>query len=448
MAQAAVWTENKGQDDLVWYTMKEQNDGTYKITVNMSEHKYETGSYKVDVYLTGKNGLRNGISSTKTEVKGDVTPKLTITDVEDKNTTFEAVLSNPFVYGDVKTVQFAIWSTENGQDDLRWITGTRQSNGSWKTSYDTLKSFGEYNVHVYVTPENGKQTFVAKDTFTIEKPSGKVSITNKDDVNGSFDVVVSDIQCKSGVKMAQAAVWTENKGQDDLVWYTMKEQSDGTYKITVNMSEHKYETGSYKVDVYLTGKNGLKNCAVSYVFDLTLNEQTPIMGTSNVTAQQLAAHFTKYNKNYDVFTNYDSEYDGVLAKGGAPTILDFCKMYVEEAKAEGVRADVAFSQAMVETGYLRFGGDVKPDQYNFAGLGATGNGVQGNKFESVRIGIRAQIQHLKCYASTEPLNQPLVDQRWSESLRGKAPTVEKLVGTWAGSTTYADSIKKILRELL
>ena len=214
------------------------------------------------------------------------------------------------------------------------------------------------------------------------------------------------------------------------------------------MSKHKYDTGKYNVHIYLTGNNGLRNCAKTYSYEFSLLEYTPIMGTSNVTAQQLAAHFTKYNKNYDVFTNYDSEYDGVLAKGGAPTILDFCKMYVEEAKAEGVRADVAFSQAMVETGYLRFGGDVKPDQYNFAGLGATGNGVQGNKFESVRIGIRAQIQHLKCYASTEPLNQPLVDQRWSESLRGKAPTVEKLVGTWAGSTTYADSIKKILRELL
>ena len=69
---------------------------------------------------------------------------------------------------------------------------------------------------------------------------------------------------------------------------------------------------------------------------------------------------------------------------------------------------------MLETNWLRFGGDVLPNPYNFAGLGATGKGVHGNVFnKNVMIGIRAQIQHLKCYASTSPLNNSLVDQRWS-----------------------------------
>ena len=103
---------------------------------------------------------------------------------------------------------------------------------------------------------------------------------------------------------------------------------------------------------------------------------------------------------------------------------------------------------MLETGYLKFGGDVLPNQYNFAGLGATGNGEHGNSFSSVRIGIRAHIQHLKCYASKESLNKELVDPRWSDSLRGKAPNVEKLQGTWATSNTYASSIKRILNELM
>lgn len=105
-------------------------------------------------------------------------------------------------------------------------------------------------------------------------------------------------------------------------------------------------------------------------------------------------------------------------------------IFKEEAEAEGVKVEVAFAQAMLETGYLKFGGDVKPNQYNFAGLGATGNGVQGNVFGNVREGIRAQIQHLKCYASTDNLNNPCVDQRWNVTLRGKAPTVEDLTGTW------------------
>ena len=87
------------------------------------------------------------------------------------------------------------------------------------------------------------------------------------------------------------------------------------------------------------------------------------------------------------------------------------------------------------------------DQYNFAGLGATGNGVEGNRFSTVREGIRAQIQHLKCYASTEPLNQPCVDQRWYEWLRGTAPTVEELSQKWAVGSEYGEHILNSISRL-
>lgn len=167
-----------------------------------------------------------------------------------------------------------------------------------------------------------------------------------------------------------------------------------------------------------------------------------IMGTSRVTDKELVSYFNQYKGDtvYDTYLGKNSKFNGILAKGGASTIEDFCKIYYEECLAEGVKPEVAFAQSMLETGFLRYGGDVLPNQYNFAGLGATGNGVQGNSFKDVRTGIRAQIQHLKCYASTDPLNLPLVDQRWSESLRGKAPTVEKLQGTWATSNTYAKTL--------
>ena len=167
----------------------------------------------------------------------------------------------------------------------------------------------------------------------------------------------------------------------------------------------------------------------------------------------MAAFFMANNSSYDKYTKV-SGYNGVLAKGGAKTITEFCQIYIEEAKAEGVKAEVAFTQAMLETGFLKFGGDVKPDQYNFAGLGATGGGVAGNSFKDVRTGIRAQIQHLKCYASTEGLKNACVDPRWSNSLRGKAPYVEWLsipnnpYGTgWAADAKYAEKIVSYITSL-
>lgn len=170
-----------------------------------------------------------------------------------------------------------------------------------------------------------------------------------------------------------------------------------------------------------------------------------IMGENSTTIQQMVAYFNANNSSYDKYSKV-SGYDGVLAQGGAPTIEDFCTIFMEEATAEGVKVEVAFCQAMLETGFLKFGGDVKPDQYNFAGLGATG-GVPGNRFSTVREGIRAQVQHLKCYATTEPLNNPCVDQRWAEYLRGSAPTVEQLSLKWASSSSYGENILNCIYKL-
>ncbi len=143
-----------------------------------------------------------------------------------------------------------------------------------------------------------------------------------------------------------------------------------------------------------------------WVFQVIDDEDilTPIMGKPSVSVSQMVNYFKTYNKSYDVFSSYGSEYDGILKKGGAPTIESFCQIFYDEAVTEGVKPEVAFVQSMLETNFLKFGGDVLPNQYNFAGLGATGNGVKGNSFENVRIGIRAQIQHLKAYASTDSLS--------------------------------------------
>ena len=180
----------------------------------------------------------------------------------------------------------------------------------------------------------------------------------------------------------------------------------------------------------------------------------PIMGNSEVTVNQMVSYFKSKNPNYDTFSKYGTTYNGILASGGAPTIESFCQMYYEEALMEGIKPEIAFAQAMLETGFLQYGGDVKPDQYNFAGMGATGNGVAGNSFENVRMGIRAHVQHLKCYASTESLNNDRVDPRWSDSLRGKAIYVEYLsipnnpYGTgWAGDPNYAEKIINMVNQM-
>ena len=176
-----------------------------------------------------------------------------------------------------------------------------------------------------------------------------------------------------------------------------------------------------------------------------IEEYYEIAGNSSVTVKQMVNYYKKSGKPYPA---------EALKAGGAATIEEFCQIYYEECETEGIKAEVAFVQSMIETGFLQFGGSVKIEQFNFAGLGATGNGVSGNSFENVRMGIRAHVQHLKCYANTEPLKNECVDPRWGAWLRGKAPYVEWLSipnnpnGTgWAGDADYAAKILKGIQDM-
>lgn len=145
--------------------------------------------------------------------------------------------------------------------------------------------------------------------------------------------------------------------------------------------------------------------------------QYPIMGDSDVTVQEMVDYFNASGEEYPAEE---------LSEGGADSIETFCQMYYDEASAEGVRPEVAFAQTMKETGFLQYGGDASIEQFNFAGLGTTGNGVPGNSYPDVQTGIRAQIQHLKAYATSDSLNQECVDDRYEYVKKGSAPYVQWL----------------------
>ena len=123
-------------------------------------------------------------------------------------------------------------------------------------------------------------------------------------------------------------------------------------------------------------------------------------------------------------------YPSALSAGGAQTIRDFASVVYDEAVAEGVSPELVFVQAMKETGWLRFGGDVTVNQYNFSGIGAVGGGAKGATFPDVRTGIRAQVQHLRAYAdnsvTTASLANTVVDPRFTYVRKGAAPVVEYL----------------------
>lgn len=209
------------------------------------------------------------------------------------------------------------------------------------------------------------------------------------------------------------------------------------------------------IQLYDSNNSNAQKWVFEYINTNATGGLMQIMGTSQTTVAQMVRYYNSNASGYDTFkAKYNGKYNGVLAKGGARTINQFAQIFYEEATAEGVRAEVAFTQCMKETGFLKYGGDVLPNQYNFAGIGATG-AVHGASFSNVRMGIRAQIQHLKAYGSVSPLTNQCVDPRFNLVKRGSAQYVEWLgikenpngYG-WATSKSYGHDIVSMVNVLL
>lgn len=174
------------------------------------------------------------------------------------------------------------------------------------------------------------------------------------------------------------------------------------------------------------------------------SDRTSVLGAPLVTKEDLQRDFNK---------RVGSAYPAVYAEKGAATGTDFVNQLWQAAIDEGVRPELLYAQVMIETGNLRFGGDVLPEQCNFGGLGAIGNGERGLSFDTVLKGLRAQALHLRAYAGYEPLTvDPSkardVDPRYgSWILAKKANIIRKLAGTWATDKNYAVKLVRVMNEL-
>lgn len=140
-------------------------------------------------------------------------------------------------------IMFVVWSDVKGQDDLVWYTA--DSNGKATAKY--TGSYGKYNVHTYQNL-NGKMTGLNGTTIDVPKPSAKVSVTKASAT--TYKVTVTDVPVY--ITSVTLPTWTENKGQDDIIWYKTTKDSTTTYSATISIAEHNLESGKYNVHVYGT----------------------------------------------------------------------------------------------------------------------------------------------------------------------------------------------------
>lgn len=286
-------------------------------------------------------------------------------------------------------------------------------------------------------------------TESVDYPVVYRAYDNKNDV----DTLALKLAKKVGELMgtAQAGRTATRKNSSGGEYYGVLRGARAVGTPYYMLIEHSFHTNT-KATKWLSVDANLDKLAVAEADILAeffgmessaATEKTAIMGETQATAQQMAL-FCRSKNSTPQLTSCSLE--------------QLAEMFIEEGKAEGVRGDVAFAQSLHETGYFKFGGIVLPAQNNYAGIGALNGNTTGQaaSFPDPRTGVRAQIQHLKAYASTEALVNECVDPRFSLVARGVAPYVEWLGAEdnpegrgWAvPGAGYGANIVKLLGQIL
>lgn len=438
--QLAVWCQ--GDDYYAYQTLP--SNGVYLAHVDNGNHKYRYGTYVVRVVAEDNNGIES-IVATQTVNLPRPDPFLGVTENTNQSQ-YGLVAANLGNSKGINSVKFAVWSEENGRDDFRLYSAYSPTSGVYISNVEIKnhKSYGKYYVQVGVFYKDGTSTWCAESTFNVDAPKmGKVEFGPFYNMDNIFYGRIYGVKAQ-GVKNIIVPVWSQSN-QSDIYFYMASLQADGSYLFLGNTANHRFNSGTYYAQIYVEDNIGITTFLGMKTCKLTAKDASlyAIRGKGNTNVQQMMNYY-----------NSKTTYPTFYANSDAPTLQAFCQMYIDECNAEGINPEVAFVQAMKETNFLRYTGDVQIEQYNFAGIGATGGGAQGNAFPDVRTGIRAQVQHLKAYATSEALVNPCVDPRYTYVQKGSAPYVQWLGikenpsgAGWATAVNYGYSIVDMIKSM-
>ena len=274
-ARIAVWSADKGQDDLKWYTPTASNNQV-RQTVDIKNHAGNSDDYYVHVYTDFTDGTTYAVSlgTYHIDVPEPAKPEVKVVNYDKNKTTFDVVVTGSDKTKTIKDARIAVWSADKGQDDLKWYTPAA-SNNQVRQTIDIKNHTGNsdnYYVHVYTDFTDGTTYAVSLGTYRFDIPEPakpEVKVVNYTKDKTTFDVVVVGSDKTKTIKDARIAVWSADKGQDDLKWYTPT-ASNNQVRQTIDIKNHAGTSDNYYVHVYTDFTDGT-TYAVSlgtYRFDI------------------------------------------------------------------------------------------------------------------------------------------------------------------------------------
>ena len=244
-----VWSEQKGQDDLVWYTASQTEQRTYKVSVAVANHNNDRGHYHANIYgYSTILGSQIGLSATSGFDNVDTRSNATVSiaNYAENKTTFDVVVAGSSVSKEIAAVNIAVWSQDKGQDDLKWYSPAVRNNRASATVNiaDHSNRSDTYIVHVYTDYSDGTTVGTVLGSYKITKPAAKNTVTA--DLNTDGIAIRLDSNTVTDYSKVHFAVWSDEKGQDDLQWY----QSSSSGTVTAPYSNHS-GYGLYHIHAYL-----------------------------------------------------------------------------------------------------------------------------------------------------------------------------------------------------
>ena len=323
--KAAVWSEEDGQDDLRWYEPVMDGTGNGVINVSVRDHNYALGKYNVHVYVWDQNG-NSAVAGGAWCYFNPVKSSPVVTSIrEDRD--YQLDLAGVELPAGAGEIRYAVWSSENGQDDLLWYPASRQENGNYSAqiSVDSHKGYGQYEVHAYAFSKGGHAYFLGSNVFSTNMPSiGTMEALNNRIKKDSFSIKFDQVENADLIRELQVAVWSGEDGQDDLTWYSARKLSDGTYMANVNIEHHNYSVGTYFAHAYITDRTGYQYFAGSIEKNLEVKQGKISVDerglNCEVTLEGSEAPGGAKNVSFAVWSEKDGQndlqwYDGKLENG-------------------------------------------------------------------------------------------------------------------------------------
>ena len=282
-----IWSD-KNQKDIKWYKANKQTDGTYVVHMSIANHKYNRGTYTTHVYMYGNNGKQHGMVVGNTSLP-DIHSKLEaeIKNVNQAKGSYDVVIKGQIDSG-IKEILVPIWSAKD-QNDIKWYKASKQADGSYVVHMNIANhkyNRGTYTTHVYMYGNNGKQHGMVVGTTNLPDIVTKLEATiiNNNLDKGTYDVVIKG-QIDSGIKEILVPIWSA-KDQSDIKWYKAARQSDGSYIVHMNFSNHKFSTGTFNTHVYMYGNSGKQRGIVLPLTKVSANSVTDALSAEIININQ------------------------------------------------------------------------------------------------------------------------------------------------------------------